>query len=198
MADGPAGLRVIDVSSATAPTNVMAFDTPGFAYDVQVAGSLAFVADGPGGLRVLDLSDPEAVSEVGVYLAPDAEVRGVALAGPYAYVAAGKRGLVVLDIQDPQAPREVGRVEMPNRPRTVRVAGSLAYVGALNWVRAIDISSPTAPREIAATKVPSYAEDVSVSGGTAYVAAYDAGLLLLGLDTPGGDTGDGPSSQASE
>ena len=61
VADGPGGLRVIDVASATAPTDVTAYDTPGYAYDVQVADSLAYVADGTGGLRIIDLSDPEEV-----------------------------------------------------------------------------------------------------------------------------------------
>ena len=190
------GLLVIDVASAPAPTDVTAYDTPGYAYDVQVAGSLAYVADDPGGLRIIDLSDPEDVNEVGLYLPPDADILGVALAGPYAYVAAGKRGLVVLDIQDSQVPREVARVETPSTARTVRVAGSPVYVGALNWVRAIDISTPTVPREITSSKMPSYAEEISVSDGTAYVAAYDAGLLLLALDSRSADPHDGPASQA--
>ena len=111
-------------------------------------------------------------------------------------MAAGKRGLVVLDVRDPRVPREVGRVEMPSPARSVRVAGSSAYVGALNWLRAIDISTPTAPREIASSKMPSHAEDVWVSGGTAYVAAYDAGLLLLALDPPPADPHDDRASQA--
>ena len=68
--------------------------------------------------------------------------------------------------------------------------------GALNWVRAIDVSTPTVPREIASSKMPSYAEDISVSDGTAYVAAYDAGLLLMALDSPSADPHDGPASQA--
>ena len=44
-----------------------------------------------------------------------------------------------------------------------------------------DVSTPSAPREIVAYKTPSYADDIWVANGTAYVAAYDSGLIMLGL-----------------
>ena len=46
VADGSAGLRIIDVSLPSAPAEVGFYDTPGAAYDVAVAGNYAYVADG--------------------------------------------------------------------------------------------------------------------------------------------------------
>jgi hypothetical protein len=46
VADGGAGLRVIDVSNPANPREVGFFDTPGFAEDVYVSGNYAYVAMG--------------------------------------------------------------------------------------------------------------------------------------------------------
>ena len=54
-----AGLRVVDVSSPTAPVEVGFCDTMRDAYGVAVAGNYAYVADGDG-LRVVDVSNRSA------------------------------------------------------------------------------------------------------------------------------------------
>jgi hypothetical protein len=51
------GLRIFDVADPRAPRALTAIDTPGEAWHVVIAGTLAFVADGSAGLRILDLSD---------------------------------------------------------------------------------------------------------------------------------------------
>jgi hypothetical protein len=174
-------LRVIDVSSPGSPTEVAAYDTPGYAYDVHIEGHLAYVADGEAGLRIIDVSNPSVGGEIGHYLPTDGDVRGVEVAGPYAYLASGRPGLLVVDISDPKKLKVVGRFDTPRTARSIRLDGPVAYVGDLNWLRAIDISTPSAPTEIASYKNPSYADHISVSDGIAYVAAYDAGLMIVGL-----------------
>ena len=65
VADGQAGLRVINVSNPAMPTEVGGYDTPGWAYSVAVAGTYAYVADGNSGLRVINVANPAAPVEVG-------------------------------------------------------------------------------------------------------------------------------------
>jgi len=48
-----AGLRILDISTPTAPREVGAYDTPGYAKQVHVAGMYTFVADWSGGLLIL-------------------------------------------------------------------------------------------------------------------------------------------------
>ena len=103
------------------------------------------------------------------------------LAGDYAFLASGKPGLLVVDISDPENPKEVGRIDTPLTAKSIKIDGSYAYVGDLNWVRVFDISNPSAPREIASYETPSYADHIAVSDGTAYVAGFDAGLMILAL-----------------
>ena len=47
------GLRVVNISDPTSPTEVGFLDTPGDARGVAVSGSLALVADGSGGLLIV-------------------------------------------------------------------------------------------------------------------------------------------------
>lgn len=182
VADGPAGLRVLDVSKPDAPRDISAYDTPGYAYSVRIAGEHAYVADGEAGLRIIEVSNPAAPKEIGRYVPPKGDVRGVAIVGSYAYLAAGyTAGFQVIDISDPTHPRAVGHYDTPRSARNVFVTGAYAYVGDLEWVRVLDVSTPSAPREIASYKTPSYADDIWVANGTVYVAAYDSGLIMLGL-----------------
>ena len=60
------GLRVIDVSTPSAPVEVGTHrHAPGSSYGIAVSGGYAYVADGDGGLRVIDVSTPSAPVEVG-------------------------------------------------------------------------------------------------------------------------------------
>ena len=58
VADGEAGLQVIDVTDPALPVQVGSVDTPGIAQGVDVAGTLVYVADGEAGLQVIDVTDP--------------------------------------------------------------------------------------------------------------------------------------------
>jgi len=55
VADGFAGLQVINISNASSPTRVGGYDTSGCAYGVAVSGSYAYVADYDGGIVVLGI-----------------------------------------------------------------------------------------------------------------------------------------------
>ncbi len=58
VADGGAGLQVIDISDPTNPILAGSYDTPDYALGVYVSGDYAFVADGDSGLQVIKINDP--------------------------------------------------------------------------------------------------------------------------------------------
>ena len=64
VADGPGGLRIVNVSDPTAPVELSALDTAD-ARHIFVSGSLAFVTDREGGLDIVDVSDPTGPVKVG-------------------------------------------------------------------------------------------------------------------------------------
>jgi hypothetical protein len=59
VADGRAGLIIVDISDPRTPFIVSRYDTPDYANDVFVSGNYAYVADGEGGLQVITIEDPE-------------------------------------------------------------------------------------------------------------------------------------------
>jgi len=75
--------------------------TPGWACQVCVQGSYAYVADYDGGLRIIEVSDPAAPVEIGscdsVY-----DAMHVVVHGTYAYVASGAHGMHSVDVSDPR------------------------------------------------------------------------------------------------
>jgi hypothetical protein len=125
------------------PVIVGSVNIPGFANDLYVSGSYAYVA-GTSGLHVIDISDPQnptIVGFVGTHWAAD-----VHISGSYAYVADNINGLRVIDISDPQNPIIVGSVDTPGNATEVYVSGSYAYVA--DWhmgLHVIDISDPQNP-----------------------------------------------------
>ncbi len=82
-------------------------NTPGYACQVCVRGSYAYVADYDCGLRIIDVSVPTAPVEIGscdsVHDAMHVVVRGT-----YAYVASGAHGMHCVDVGDPRNPVVAG------------------------------------------------------------------------------------------
>jgi len=91
IADGSGGLRIVDVSDLTSPSEVGAYDTSEAACDVAVVGSTAYVAAGESGLRIIDISDPTSPSELGTCDTPG-NARSAAVVGSTAYIADGWDG----------------------------------------------------------------------------------------------------------
>ena len=58
VADGAAGLRLIDVTDPATPSLVSTLNTPGSAYGVALRGDHAYVADNDHGLQVVDVTNP--------------------------------------------------------------------------------------------------------------------------------------------
>ncbi len=97
VADGPSGLRVIDVSRATRPREVSAYDTPRTARSVQVVGAHAYVGDLKW-LRVIDISNPSAPREIASYKTPS-YAHDIQVSDGTAYVANYDAGLMILALK---------------------------------------------------------------------------------------------------
>jgi len=95
VADGAAGLRLIDISLPAAPTEVGSLDTPGWAESVVASGHVALVADGESGVRVIDFSEPTAPVELAYYDTPGWASDAAVLRG-HAYVGDTGWGLIIL------------------------------------------------------------------------------------------------------
>jgi hypothetical protein len=191
VADWFAGLRVIDVSTPSAPVEVGSVGPwPGWSQDVAVSGDYAYVVNGKSGswgyFSVIDVSEPSAPAEVGFLWGSR---YGVAASGGYAY-AVGPGYFEVIDVSEPTAPVEVGYLYAGGYG--VAVSGNYAYIAfgdeySPRGLYVIDVSSPTAPVEVGLLDTPRWALDVAVSRGYAYVAMGDydyRGLYVIDVSEP--------------
>jgi hypothetical protein len=186
LADGRAGLRVIDVSDATRPQEVGKVETPGIAWDVAFSGGLSYVAESDtvsyttSRLRVIDVSNPQQPRQVGVIGIPGWAF-GVTVIEPLAYVADLINGLRIIDVRDPTRLDELAVFYMmPMNTNAaafaVEVVGGTAYV-ATAPMRAIDVSDPRHLREIGSVTSPLVPEKLATVADHIYAAAGFAGLL---------------------
>jgi hypothetical protein len=127
VADGEAGLRVVDVSDPAHPVEIGFYDSGEFFQAVAISGSYVYVADGVVGLRVVDVSDPAHPVEVGFYNTPGG-AEGVAVSGADAYVVYADAGLHVVTVSDPAHPVEIGFYDSPGAASDVAVSGEYVYV----------------------------------------------------------------------
>jgi len=165
-------------------TSVGAYDTPGYADDVVVAGDLAFIADQASGLLMIDISDPANPSLVGSYNTPGHAMR-VAVSGVRAYVADYGSGLQIIDIRDPSNPVLVGTYNTPGLAYGIAVSGDRAYVADGDYgLQIFDVRNPAAPALLGTCDTPDKAHAVAISGDHAYVADYGSGLQIINVGDP--------------
>ena len=189
VADGGAGLQVIDVSNPANPQRVGGYDTAGGAVGVALSGNYACVADFGAGLQVIDVSSPANPQRVGGY-DTSGDARGVAVSGNYAYVAAGSAGLQVIDVSNPANPRRVGGYPTASYAQDVAVSGSYAYVADRDaGLQVIDVSNPANPQRVGGYyDSRADAVGVAVSGNYAYVgnvaSRFSLGLQVIDVSDP--------------
>ena len=183
IANGPAGLQIVEVTNPSMPKLLGAVDTPSGARGLAVVGDLVYVADSFAGLQIVDASDrgaPIIIGNVGTFRA-----RGVAVRDSYAYIADAENGLQIVDVTDPTFPTLLGRADTPGFADRVVLAGDLAYVaaalsgGALHVIDVSDVSSP----QIVGT-LPRTCYDVEVAGSVAYAAGSSNGLHVIDVSDP--------------
>jgi hypothetical protein len=144
VADGDAGLRIIDISDLENPREVSTFEIGGYAWDVEVADGIAYLAAGLMGLRIIDVSDPHDPTELGAVPGASAWVE---INGGLVYLIANDR-LNVIDVTAPKRPVIVGSIFIGDARGDFAVANGFAYIPrnifAPNlWL--INVSDPSNP-----------------------------------------------------
>ncbi|PJA90370.1 MAG: hypothetical protein CO137_00450, partial [Candidatus Magasanikbacteria bacterium CG_4_9_14_3_um_filter_32_9] len=167
-----AGLKIIDVSSSTAPSVIGTLDTTGAAYSVFVSDTIAYVADGAAGLQIIDVSSSTAPSLLSTIDTPDFAY-DVVVSGTIAYVADDDYGgLQIIDVSSSTAPSIVGAyTACVGSVYGLEVVGSYAYLACgSSGLFVIDVSSSTAPLLAGSFNIRGIARDITISGDYLYTA----------------------------
>lgn len=183
LALGSVGLRVVDISTPSAPAVVGSLDFTGNATDIAVSGSHAYMVDYSAGVRVIDISTPTAPALI-TTVGTTGSANAIKISGTYAYVAT-TAGLDVIDIATPASaalvplsPFNAGGGEF-----SVEVSGATAYAGTATGVVVFNISDP--PNTVATGDTINLSEtvlDLGVAGDYAYIAST-GGFTILDIST---------------
>jgi hypothetical protein len=143
VADGTAGLRVIDIHDTGNPLETDDWNTPGSAEDVRLYGFYAYIADNYGGLRVIDVSDPHSVQEVssmstsGFAYALDLDI--IDAESTFLFLADYSDGVKKIRLYHPESPDSIDACDTPGFAQDVSIEAGYAYVADGTWgVRVID------------------------------------------------------------
>lgn len=202
-----AGVVVLDLASPANLPRVGSLDTPGYARDVAISGTRAYVADGTAGMQILDMTDPRQPVWLGNYaMANLAEL--AAANGNYAYVVetwpiAGPSygcALHVVDVSAPASPTTVGVYQtsgyfprgwwVNSRALTVGVTGDYAFLsvpnevdyGSSGRIEVIDLRTPAEPKLAAVYDLAGTATDFAIHGQ--HLLVGQSGLRVLDIGDP--------------
>ena len=184
LADHRGGFHIIDLSDIKHPQRLGGYDTPGKAWDIDVANGVAFVADDRAGLLMFDVSDsskPEPFTQFN----PGGQAEAVVLQNSRAYVAFFDKGLYTLDVRDPRQARVIGHTPIPGNARGLELGDGLIYVAS--WeagLQIVDTRNSVVPRIIGSFDTDGAAWGVKVKEGYAYVLDWWGGIKVVDVGQP--------------
>ncbi|MEM9557890.1 MAG: hypothetical protein AAGC60_26770 [Acidobacteriota bacterium] len=156
--------------------------------DVEVVGSLAFLADWGSGLVIVDLTDPSVPTQLG-FLALDFP-NSVAVSGDLAVLVSSTNGGVfyVVDIADPSNPSLLGSTPIGQGSEVIFHENLVLIAdqafGGNGGLRIFDITMPQAPQQLGQYTDCGGATAVAARGDLAYLVCLDGLLDVVDLTVP--------------
>ena len=183
VADGYAGLQVIDVSNIMEVQIIGSLDTPYYAMSVVLSsdGLTAFIADGDSGIQIVDISipiSPQVISSIDTLgfasdIVLSADENKI-------YVADGYSGIQIIDIAEGKIIQTIDTSEYASHI-TLSADGMKVYVEEGNRLQIVDISNVSSARITGVTYTPNYFYNVLLSKDKkqAYHASGSVGLEIV-------------------
>ncbi len=159
--------------------------TQGYAQDIWVKDSRAYIADGQAGLVVFDLSEPEEPVLLGTVTDFQNEAWGVVATDSYAYVAYGYKELLIADVSNPDSLRIVGEMEypQPGYGYDIDYQDSLVYIAADAQFIVVDVSEPQYPDLVFQHRYPRGCRGIALAEGCCYLALEQIGVAIWDVDS---------------
>lgn len=191
VADGNAGLTVVDISAVPQPGNVLTYNKVGtyaddvkYSYNVFLDGAALYLASGQSGLTKLDVTVPQA---------PDFEEQldsiitadDVAVSGNYTCMLDRKRGLRIFDTTNQDYISLSSFLSITGETTDLAVSGDYAYIAKKGGtVAVVNIADKDAPILTGITIAATDPRKLFVEGTLLYIADGTAGLRLVNIATP--------------
>jgi hypothetical protein len=194
MADGLAGLKVIDVSNPTNPTLKGKLDTDGFSHGITVSpdGKVVYVSDngedgGTPGFRIINVedgTDPYMIHERAEQWATQVAISND---GKTAYVTDKLAGILIVDVSDAEnGITTLGTYTVTDGGISADIVlskdGKTAYVANKKpGIKILDVNDSANPKLISKFDTDKIAKSIALSsdGKTLFVADRQAGVQAI-------------------
>ncbi len=190
VADGHNGFRILDVSNPLQPSLLSMVD-PGFAGDVEIIGSRAYVAASDR-LIIYDLSNPSEPVEIGVNELHRGVGR-VCVRDGLGYLAGGAGdGMRIVDVSDPMPSAFISNLGGSGdlwRVSAMSIEGTIAFfASSTGEMRAVDLGDPKSPDVLSKwrTRIVTgdSVRDHVLRDGVLYMATSQVGLSIVDVSDP--------------
>jgi hypothetical protein len=169
LADGPAGLQVIDISDPRNPRRVSHYATPDSATGIVLINDVACLALGVAGVEIVDISDPLHPLHAGQFSGVASDITTFE-----SYLCIhNDGGLQLLDISNPAQPKGVGRYPLSLHSGGFAFAAhdSTLFVGHDGVLDVIDWSDLANPAKLAQVNSDSAIGTFAVQGQYLYTVS---------------------------
>lgn len=181
---GLGGLDILDLSNPELPLLVGHLAFASGANTVAVDGDRAFVTESNSAtLQALDISDPRSPRRIGS-LTEVGNVFDITISDGHAYLADLDHRLLVVDVTNPTRMRISGGLNLPHRPASMQVVGTMAYVSNdAQTIDVVDVSDPAAPRWLGAYDEGNLLDRSALPGPMVTMSRGSSGLQILRLSS---------------
>lgn len=178
------GLRVVDISSPSSPTEVAVLDTEYSVNRIESAGHAVYVPEYQVGLHIIDVSAPSAPNEVGLIELPDIDHHALTAGEGLLVLVDRVEGTRLFDLTDPLNPLEIAIVSDLTQAGHLAINDDLLIVTARSdGLRVLDISDPSNPIPLGqGPLLTDYPVGLAAVGQLALVAEEDAGFQVFDLE----------------
>jgi len=171
VANGKAGLQIVDVADPASPQPAGGFYGHGKAIALALYKGYVYMAADGSGVIIFDVSNPKAPIPIAT-----TPVRGgaadISIAPPYAYVGTKSGTLFIFDLTEPLQPRRVGHLTVPGRIIDLAVHDGIVYLACLDQgLVIVDAHDPKQPRQLHQWHTRQAATGVATDGTYVFIAA---------------------------
>jgi hypothetical protein len=175
LADGPAGMFIIDVFDPSQPKMLSncrtGYNREVFVYDglVYALSDSSYIGSSHWQLDIINVDDPSKPVLVGKYGVPEWGIQDLFVEGSYAFICEYDN-LLILDISDLSQPVPAGAIG-GFYPNAIHVMDTLAYVLIAGFLKVINVADPIHPQIIGEVTIGGWAIDLDIRDSLAYVTS---------------------------
>jgi len=189
LADGPAGLQIINVTNGENPSLTYNFQTNGFLREVFIdtikGRYYAFLSDEVKGLYILDVTNPANPVKDSLLSYPSG-VNSTGRTGNYLYTASVSGNVYILALDSlPEKVYVINTYSPVNPVKHIEIKGSTGYfIENETGLETVNLENPAQPVRYTTFHSPGSSNDIRIADNLAYIADGTTGVTVIGISNP--------------